>query len=188
MVGRRAAGRAGRRAACCSVVVKASGIEGRPDADSQARPESLFIPEYEPTTTRRGRLGTCRAQPLGQSPAPGTERRTASPRTDRITLFVAPQRWRPASGSTSTACTSTGRASPCRSSARRAAPGPTSRCTRHRARRRLRDLDPDHAAPARRSSGCFDDDGRTGPRTWSRSRSADPATPRRGMRRGARAR
>jgi len=70
-------------------VVKASGIEGDPDADSQA-PPSLFIPEYEPTPSASDDWNLPSASP-SDSPGPGNASKSASPKTDRITLFVAPQ-------------------------------------------------------------------------------------------------
>lgn len=70
-------------------VVRVSGVEDARAAEEQA-PQSLFIPKYEPTKSVPEDLGlpsiSPSKKPSGKSPS-----ESPSPKSDKITLFVAPQ-------------------------------------------------------------------------------------------------
>lgn len=69
-------------------VMNVAGIgaaEGKSRAGSQ---ETLYIPRYKPTRTVESDLGLPEPSPTEPTPSPSE---SASPRTDRIKLFVAPQ-------------------------------------------------------------------------------------------------
>jgi len=74
------------------VVFHYAGVDGSA-ASAEGAPESLFIPKYQPTKSAGGndglRLPSYSASPTPSFQAPST---TPSPRQNRITLFVAPQR------------------------------------------------------------------------------------------------
>jgi hypothetical protein len=70
-------------------VVRASGLENA-GAKEAAAPQSLFIPKYKPTKAAREDLGLPSITP-SSTPSVDTSTSTASPKTDQITLFVAPK-------------------------------------------------------------------------------------------------
>ena len=75
------------------LVVKFAGVDGSA-ATAEEAPESLFIPKYRPTKAADDDLGLPSYKP---SPTPSFDlpsdgpSEEASPRAERITLFVAPQ-------------------------------------------------------------------------------------------------